>query len=355
VVQAWIASRGLIALVALLYAVVGHRDLMAMTNNWDAVHFGTLAHTGYDPDDTLMAFFPGLPLLLRVGLLIGLPTQVAGMIIAAIGSATAAAALYRLGGPWAAVIWLFAPTAVFTTVGYTEALFCAFAFWAWERARSDRWAAAAILAGSACTLRVSGLFLVGALLVMIITSRGVSWPVRGRRAAWLAVPVAVLAAFVLYLHAISGSWTAWYDSQVAGWYRGFTWPWQSFLNTWHAILPGAYADRPYWAWVFRAEMVSMIVGLVVTVWCLTRKLWAEAGWVGVQLLAFSLSYWFMSVNRAVLLWFPLMIMLARWGSGRPGTTAGRVLHRSAVVVGAVAGVLLMLTWAWLYFGGYWAS
>jgi hypothetical protein len=107
--------------------------------------------------------------------------------------------------------------------------------------------------------------------------------------------------------------------------------------------------------VFRAEMVSMIVGLVVTVWCLTRKLWAEASWVGVQLLAFSLSYWFMSVNRAVLLWFPLMIMLARWGSRRPGTTAGRVLHRSAVVVGAVAGVLLMLTWAWLYFGGYWAS
>jgi hypothetical protein len=50
-----------------------------------------------------------------------------------------------------------------------------------------------------------------------------------------------------------------------------------------------------------------------------------------------------------------MIMFARWGSRRPGTTAGRVLHRSAVVVGAVAGVLLMLTWAWLYFGGYWAS
>ena len=56
-----------------------------------------------------------------------------------VGSAVAAAALLRLGGPWAAVAWLFAPTAVFTTVPYTESVFCALAFWAWERARADRW------------------------------------------------------------------------------------------------------------------------------------------------------------------------------------------------------------------------
>ena len=96
---------------------------------------------------------------------------ITGVIISLVGSAVAAAALLRLGGPWAAVAWLFAPTAVFTTVPYTESLFCAAAFWAWERARADRWLAAALLTALACTLRVSGLFLVGALLVMIITSR----------------------------------------------------------------------------------------------------------------------------------------------------------------------------------------
>ena len=51
---------------------------------------------------------------------------------------------------------------------YTESLFCAAAFWAWERARADKWAAAAALAAIACTVRVSGLFLVGALLVLMI-------------------------------------------------------------------------------------------------------------------------------------------------------------------------------------------
>ncbi|HEY9292950.1 MAG TPA: hypothetical protein VIP98_16865 [Microlunatus sp.] len=356
-VQAWIASRGLIALVALLLAVFTHRDVLAMVSNWDAVHFADLARHGYgyDPDGKLMAFFPGLPIMLRAGLIAGIPPQVSGMIIAGIGSAFAAAALYRLGGPWAAVIWLFAPTAVFTTVGYTEAAFCAFAFWAWERARSDRWLAAALLAGCACTVRVSGLFLVGALFVMIITTRKISWASRLRRTALLLIPIGVLAAYAIYLHALSGSWTAWYDAQVTGWYRGFTWPWQSFEHTWAAVQPGAYADRPYWAWIFRAEMVSMLVGVLVTIWCLTQKMWAEASWVAVQVLAFSMSYWYMSVNRAVLLWFPLMIMLARFGSWQPTSRPVAVVHRVLVMISCVLGVAAMLIWSWLFFSGYWAS
>lgn len=357
VLQGWLASRGLIALVALLLAVLTHRDLMAMTNNWDAVHFADLARYGYayDPQWRLTAFFPGLPSVLRMGLLIGLPTQITGMIIAALGSVAAAMAVARLGGPWAAVVWLFIPTTVFTTVGYTESLFCAFAFWAWERARSDRWLAAALLAGAACTVRVSGLFLIGALFVMIITSSRVRWFTRLRRAALLIIPIAVLAAYSAYLYGLTGSWTAWYDAQVDGWYRGYTPPWQSFLNTWAAVQPGAYADRPYWAWIFRAEMVSMAVGVVVTIWCLTRKMWAEASWVAVQVLAFSLSYWYMSVNRAVLLWFPLMIMVGRFGSWRPTHRWVAVARRVLLIIGGVVGVAAMLTWSWLYFCGYWAS
>ena len=42
-------------------------------------------------------------------------------------------------------------------------------------------------------------------------------------------------------------------------------------------------------------------------------MWAEASWVGIQVVAFSLSYWFFSVNRAILLWFPLWIMIGSLG------------------------------------------
>lgn len=357
VVQAWLASRGLIALVAVLLALREGRSFTDMVSNWDVQHFSALARGGYfaEPDGILMAFFPGLPTLLAGGLALGIPVAVGGVVLSLVCSAVAAGALLRLGGPWAAVAWLFAPPAVFTTVPYTESLFCAAAFWAWERARADRWAAAAVLAAAACTVRVSGLFLLGALAVMVLTSRGVDLPGRVRRLAWLLLPAAVIVAFATYLHGLTGSWTAWYTAQSTGWVRELTTPWQSFLNTIPAIVPGAYADHPWWAAVFRAEVVSMVVGLVVTAWCLRHRLWAEASWVGVQVLAFSLSYWFFSVNRATLLWFPLWVMLARWGTAAPARPVAARVHRVLVVALWALGVVLLLWWSWLFFTGHWAS
>ena len=86
-------------------------------------------------------------------------------------------------------------------------------------------------------------------------------------------------------------------------------------------------------------------------------MWGEASWVGVQVIAFSLSYWFFSVNRATLLWFPLWIMIGRWVA-RP--SEGERTHTSRshrVLVGAafVLEILLMLWWSWLFFTGHWAS
>jgi hypothetical protein len=366
VIQAWLASRGMIAVVALVLAVVQQRTLTDMVSNWDVQHFVKLAADGYlaDADGTLMAFFPGWPVILSLFSQLGVPVAISGVIISTACSALAAAALYRLGGTWAAVAWLFAPTAVFTMVPYTESLFCALAFWAWERARADRWLAAALLTSLACTVRVSGLFLIGALLVMIITS---DEPARARlrRGALMLMPAAVIMAFATYLHVLSGSWTAWYRAQSTGWVRQLTWPWDSFLNTIPAILPGAYADHPWWAAVFRGEMISMAVGIAVTIWCIAvslrarkrpdgpdRPMWGEASWVGVQVLAFSLSYWFFSVNRATLLWFPLWIMVGRWVAG-PGRSPR--LHRALVGCAFGVEIVLMLWWSWLFFTGHWAS
>ncbi len=364
VLQAWLASRGLIALVALLLAVYQGRSLADMVDQWDVEHFTNLATNGYlgRADGTLMAFFPGLPVLLRLGLEVGLPIYLTGVVISAICSYLAASALARLGGPVAAVAWLFAPTAVFTVVPYTEALFCAAAFWAWERARADKWAAAAGLAALACTVRVSGLFLVGALVVLALTLRtsspagpygAESWRERGRRLRWLVLPVGVLGAFVLYLYSLTGSWTAWYHAQSTGWARTMSPPWDAFRNTVAATVPNA--DHPLWPPVFTAEIVSMALGVLVVGWCLGRRLWAEASWVAVQVLAFSISFWFMSVNRAILLWFPLWMMVAAWATWRPERTPLRVAHRVVVGLVSLAAVAVMLAWSWLYFTGNWAS
>jgi hypothetical protein len=367
VIQAWLVSRGLIIGVALLLAVVQHRTLTDMVSNWDVQHFARLADGGYlsESSGTLMAFFPGWPLILALFDQLGVPVVISGVVLSTACSAVAAAAMYRLGGPWAAVAWLFAPTAVFTMVPYTESLFCAVAFWAWERARSDRWLAAVALTAVACTVRVSGLFLIGALLVMIFTSNNVTG-VKLRRAALMLIPAAVIMAFATYLYVLTGSWTAWYQAQATGWVRELTWPWQSFLNTIPAVLPGAYPNHPWWAAVFRGELISMAVGVAVTVWCILvslrarkspmgaeKTMWGEASWVGVQVLAFSMSYWFFSVNRATLLWFPLWIMLGRWVAGP--SRVSRPVHRLLVAVAFTVETVLMVWWSWLFFTGHWAS
>lgn len=362
VAQAWLGSRILIAFACVFVAWRWSRGLEQVIGNWDVAHFVAIAQDGY-ADRQDVAFFPGLPLLLRGLASLGVPYIVSGIAISLVASIVAAVALRRLGGdrlgPWAAAAWLIAPTAVFTAVPYTESLFCALAFWAWERARAERWWQMALLAALACTVRVSGLFLVAALAVLIVTRT-----IKRRRGAsagrfgpllWLALPVACLAAYMGYLYVLTGDWLAWYHAQAAGWSRGFTWPWQSFLNTVPAIVPGAYPDHPGWAWVFRAEVISMLVGIATTVVCLVRKRWAEATWVGAQVLAFSLSYWWMSVNRAVLLWFPVWILIAELGCWQPRGARARTAWRVVVVASVVGSCALVVGWSLLFFTGMWAS
>ncbi len=382
VVRAWIGSRALLLLTMLVTAAANGWAVTAVLGNWDVVHFARIARQGYAVDPQEMAFFPGLPLLMRLGSAIGLAPQVTGLLLSLGASALAAWALARIvdgsgfgsgdagrawgglsAGSWAAIAWLIAPTAVFTLVGYTEALFCAAAFWAWERARADRWASAAALAALATTFRVSGLFLIGALAILALShpaDRTLRPGARLRRAAlrlvWLLVPLAVLAAYAWYLWSLTGSWTAWFAAQQTGWQRTFTLPWDSIRFTLTAVRPGGYADAHGWGWMFRYELVSFTVGLLTTGWMLRRRRWAEAAWVGVQLLAFSFSPWLMSVNRAVLLWFPTWMILGEVVSRAVG--AGRTARVGVALLLALAGVAsvaLMVWWAWMFATGQWSS
>ncbi|MGC3995013.1 MAG: mannosyltransferase family protein [Propionicimonas sp.] len=350
VVQAWFGTRLVIFFIAAWVMVYDHRSASDVFGNWDVVHYLGIAANGYAEANSI-AFFPGWPLLVRLAATTGVPALVVGILLALVASGFATAALYRLGGAPAAIAWLLAPTAVFTVVPYTEAVFCAAAFWAWERATAKQWGAAAVLAAVAASVRVSGVFLIAALAVLALTQAGAVRD-RGRRLLWLAIPVAVVAAYLGYLYVVTGSWTAWLDAQEAGWARGFAWPWESLKHTLAVLEPGAYADHPEWHWVFLAEIISMAVGLLVTIVCLVRRRWGEATWVGLQVVAFGTSYWFMSVNRAVLLWFPLWTEL-----GRLVPTKGRPPAWRAALIGVVVVVALVVqaAWAWLFYTGRWAS
>ena len=183
----WLVSRAGMAVVAGVEMARQEASLTDVVSQWDVWHFLAIANKGY-ADWENVAFFPGLPLLLAGAGKLGLPPVAAGMAAALVASGLAAWALVRLANSAVACLWLIAPTAVFTAVPYSEALFCAAAFWAWWHATQDRWGVAAALAGLACTTRVSGLFLIGALGLLAISQ---VWRTSGwgkglaRRWAWL--------------------------------------------------------------------------------------------------------------------------------------------------------------------------
>lgn len=372
VAATWAGSRLLIAVVLAAVVAAGH-DLKAALGAWDVQHFITISRQWY-ADPLEMAFFPGLPAIMAAGSSIGVAPEITGAVLALVCSAVAAAALYRIGGTVPTCLWLIAPTAVFTTVGYTEAPFCAAAFWAWERARAGKWWQAAGLAAVACTFRVSGLFLVGALAVMAVVGDG-QWrdgrtrrakaPKRGIRAgveriAPLLLPILVLVGYVVYLHGLTGSWTAWFQAQDRGWGRGFTTPLESLHNTLPATSTATWratygADAGIVAMLFKLEIVSMLVGIATTLYCLVRRRWASAAWVGIQVVAFSIGHWFMSVNRAALLWFPLFIALGELTRGPARPVGLKLLWRGIVGFLVIADLAVMGWWSWLFFTGKWAS
>lgn len=352
-VQTWLGTRLVIALVAAWTLIVEHRTLSAMFSGWDVEHYLAIAANGYANHD-LVAFFPGWPMLIRLASSIpGSSPVVLGTGMALVASGFAAAALYRLAGAPAAIAWLLAPSAVFTVVPYSESVFCAAAFWAWERAVAKHWTAAAVLAAAATSFRVSGLFLIAALAVLALTQSGTSQARLGRLAR-LGMPLAVLGGYLFYLRLTLGSWTAWYDTQTHGWAREFTWPWVALQHTIDAAMPGGYADSMGWSPMFRFELISMAVGVLVALIMLFRRRWGESVWVGVQVVAFSFSYWFMSVNRAVLLWFPLWELLGGLGKakGRRKLPAWRLGVNWVLVLFAVA---VQAWWAWMFFTGQWSS
>jgi hypothetical protein len=318
--------------------------------HWDVVHYVGIARDGYVGDPTAVpneAFFPGLPLLMRAGTLLGASEVAAGVAVSLVASLVAAVALRRLAeraapgsGRWTLLAWLLAPTAVFLAAPYTEALFLALALPAWLAAQDRRWWWAGVLAALATSVRVSGLLLVAALVVLWWTQR----PRRWRDLAWLGLAAVPLGVIVWVQHAATGSWTAWLDAQrSAEWSRSFRPPWQTVQNTWEAAL-GQTVSAGY-VWPFRLELVAMAAGLATVGWCLWRRWWPEATFVGLNVAAFAFSFWYLSVPRAALLWWPMWIGIAVLIGPRPWL-------RTVWLFGSGAVAAL---WAVAFFSGGWAG
>lgn len=358
----WVLTRLALAVVvawslppAALAGLAGHWF------HWDAALFTEIARYGYAGEpgryhgppagpSSLLAFFPGLPLALRAVHHVIPDWSAAALAVSLAAGAVAVVALSRLAdldgppgsGPRAVLALALCPSAVFLFAGYSEALFLACALPAWLLARRGRWAAAALCAAGASAVRVTGLFLAVALVVEFLAG-GEGLHARGgwRRAPWLAVPFAPVAAYMVFVWRRTGDPLAWLHAEANWPSRHFAWPWDAFATTF------AKAADPHYAYVAatRLELLAMLTGIALTGWLLTRRRWAEATYVGLQLAALGTCAYYQAIGRAALLWWPLWLLIGGAGVRRPWRYAA---------FAAVSGAL-MVRFALIFTAGRWAG
>ena len=334
-------------------------EVLARFAHFDFVHFDEIARLGYLPEPgtastpaPLYAFFPAVPMLFRVGMALGLSSLTTGLLVSAVSGGVACiwlrriAELYQPGlGLKAVAVFVFAPPAIFLYAPYTESLFLALALGAWYFGQKGNWAAAGLLCAPSCTVRISGAFLLAALLVLWITqyrAGGAGPNLRRpvpRSLLFLALPGAVLAGWMAYLAAITGDLFA-YQTAQKYWDRHLEWPWAALQRTIAEYPPMRGPDVMGYA-----EAIAVGAGVVVTVILIYRRLYGEGVFVGLNVLALGTSAYFVSVPRSALLWWPLWIGIAY------------LLRRSllALVLYLMLSLALMLWWANLFLTGRWAG
>ncbi len=358
VAAAWLASRfALMAAVVLVAAVAGigpERHPLASGTwfldrfaYWDSYHFLRIADRGYLPPGLPccdQAFFPGYPALVRAaGPLVGGSAVAAGILVTLVAGAAAAVLLWHValaepgGGATTArravTLLALAPCGFFLVAVYSEATFLALALGAWLAATRRHWWLAGLLAAAATAVRVNGLFLVAGLAVMyVLQLRSDGRRPRGDVVA-LALPALPVVAFVTYLHARTGSWTAWHDAEQTGWRRSTAWPWVGAEHAWSAVTS---TTNPYLVGSRLGDIATVALAVAVLAVLLRRRRWPEATYLGLSLAVIVCSTLWVSAPRYVLTWFPVWTTLGTVGGGPRGRAAFRAMVTASVCLLALA-------------------
>jgi hypothetical protein len=355
----WFGSRAMVVLLTFVGAWLlpaGDRGadprFVDVWNHWDVDWFRKNAEHGYfDPrnDPHSEAFFPGMSMAMRLVHTVVPNWIVAGLVVTAVAGAVASVALYLLAsqehgrdaGRRAVLFLVVFPYGVFLFAGYSEPLFLAFATTAWLAARRDAWWWAGLLAAGASTTRITGVALGAALAVEYLSRRG--W--RGLRRPEvfaLALPALPVLWYFTYLHEKTGHWDAYKRALEQGWGRETVAPWTALQNTWNLAHDPAFPTQ--FTLSFWAELTAMALGVALTATLLWQRRWGEATFVGLNVAILSVSSFYASGVRALMVWFPLYLLLTRVTVSRTWLTAAIVLVCGPLFV---VGVLAFTLGGWL--------
>ena len=332
------------------YHLRGQENVLVdlLGSRWDTGFYVSIATEGYRYEGVPLpsvAFFPLLPLLMR--LLGGLTGDVvpAGILISNVALLAAMMLLYRLtdeqfGSSTASrAVWytLIFPMSFFGSAIYTESLFLLCAIGAFYAARRGHWAIAALLGVCLTMTRLVGIIIAPVLLVeWLMQRRRADAPIpqfRALSAAFLA-PLGLLI-YMVYLRQTFGDPLAFVHASAA-WAR-VPQPVPQLINE---LLHASGGPNVLNDWI---DLLAVAAFLVLGIVLLTEERWSEGLFVVLGALIPLSSGLLMSQRRYMWILFPAFILLARWGH-RPW--ADRVIT-FVFILGLAISTVLFANWYWV--------
>jgi hypothetical protein len=336
----------------LVLTAPGFGDALAgLVRSYDASWYATIAERGYDagPFDASVqhnwAFFPLHPLLWRAAASVTGEFALTGIALANLTFLVALIVVHRLtlaldfdatvADRTVLALSLF-PASYFFALPWTESLFLLLSAACFLAGARERWWLAGLFAALAALTRISGLFLLAALAVLLWQARP-RVPVK----AWFALAAAplALAGFAAYLHGVTGDALAFVHIQSA------------FARPAHPTVDAIAWALRRWDWIIEGwnfrwlNAAAMLAGVVAAIEFARRRRFAVAIFLALGLAAPLGTATVMSGARYAIGLFPFAIALGTWTRDR------RVEIATWTVFAALLALMSMLYAQGINFAG----
>ena len=250
---------------------------LSIWNQWDVTNYISIAEKGYSISEleTNIAFFPGFPLIIKLFAYLPVTFIQSAFIVTFVGGIFASIFLNKLAikegdvSYSTLIAWVLAPMSLFLFIPYSESLFCGFAFAAWYFAKQNKWFISGLLIFSASMIRVNGIFLTVAIIVMFLLNNRQNLS----KILPLFLGFVPIVSFFTYLKFKFGSWTLWFEVQEKFWQRKFTNPIISFENT---VSRASYLEYDSsWIMQNRIEIICIFIITIFLIYFFAIRAWPE--------------------------------------------------------------------------------
>ena len=339
VLIAYLGTRVLLIVVALVDGAVRHHGLHGELAHWDGLWYLRLASDGYPTHvphalnvRTTLGFFPLYSIAIWLGShALPVRADVSGLVIAAIGGLAATVLVERLATGWwgqasgrrAAILFCLFPGSVVFSMAYSEGLLIALAAGCILALEHRRWLLAGILAGFATATQPAALALIPVCAVSaVLEFRRQGWGFATARSSLLAPLLSVtgVSVFAGFLWARTGTPFATLQAQHYGWgERADPFALVHQARALASEISFTHFDHP----TINLNLVIGSLGVVVMVvglWLLLRRprrvsIEAIVWTLGIAFLA-STSEYVPPNPRVLITAFPVVIVFAHYLKGR---------------------------------------